>query len=91
MFEKDKQRMIDFKDWPDEDLAGIKSPALFISADHDVVIPEHTVQMSRLVKGSRLTILPGDHPAIIGEVGCNNELFRVTAGIVTEFLAQKQG
>ena len=88
MFEKDKQRMIDFKDWPNEDLAAIKTPALFISGDHDVIIPEHTVAMSRLVQGSRIAILPADHATIIGEIGNNNQLFHVTAGIVTEFLAQ---
>jgi pimeloyl-ACP methyl ester carboxylesterase len=88
MFEKDKERMITFKDWPDEDLQNIKAPALLLSADRDVMLAEHTIQMARLIPGSRFAILPADHASIIGEVGCNSELFRVTAGIVTTFLAQ---
>ena len=37
MFEKDKQRMIDFKDWSDEDVQSIKANSFIICGDHDVV------------------------------------------------------
>src|SRR4030095_3466484 len=43
MFNKDKERMLHFKDWRDEDLAAIKNPSLIIAGDKDVVTPEHAV------------------------------------------------
>jgi hypothetical protein len=33
MFNKDKERMLHFKDWKDEDLASIKNPSLIIAGD----------------------------------------------------------
>jgi pimeloyl-ACP methyl ester carboxylesterase len=50
-----------FEDWGDEVLTSIKSPTLFISGDQDVMKPEHAAAMWRLVKGSRLMILPATH------------------------------
>lgn len=91
MFEKDVQRMETFKDWPDEELEGIKAPALFMSSDKDVVIPAHTVQMSRLVPGAQLAILPGTHGFLIGEVGSGTEgskLAEVAATLVESFLKE---
>jgi pimeloyl-ACP methyl ester carboxylesterase len=61
LFEKDCKRMQMFEDWDDEVLASIKSPTLFISGDQDVMKPEHAAAMWRLVKGSRLMILPATH------------------------------
>src|SRR4030095_9544778 len=48
MFNRDKTRMLEFKDWRDEDLTSIKAPALLILADKDVVTSEHAVKMSHL-------------------------------------------
>lgn len=67
MFNKDKQRMMSFKDWKDEDLASIKAPSLLIVGDRDVVTTEHTLQMSRLIPGARLLVVPGSHGDYIGE------------------------
>lgn len=61
LFDKDSKRMQTFEDWDDQVLASIESPTLFISGDQDVMKPEHTVAMWRLVKGSRLMILPATH------------------------------
>ncbi len=61
LFDKDCKRMQTFEDWEDEVLTSIEAPALFISADKDVMKPEHTVAMWRLVKDSRLMILPTTH------------------------------
>lgn len=61
LFDKDCKRMQTFEDWDDQVLASIESPTLFISGDQDVMKPEHTVAMWRLVKGSRLMILPATH------------------------------
>ena len=68
MFEKDRSRMANFKDWADEDLKAIKAQALIISGDKDVASGEHTVKMSRLIAGSELMILPGIHGECIGEI-----------------------
>jgi pimeloyl-ACP methyl ester carboxylesterase len=54
MFEKDKKRMVDFKDWNT-----INAPALIIIDDDDVVRPEHAVEIFRLLPHARLSILPG--------------------------------
>ncbi len=91
MFNKDKQRMIDFKDIPDEAVKGIKAPALFIVADKDVITIEHTVKMSRIVPGAQLVILPGTHGTYIGEVGsvgADSKLPEATALLVREFLGK---
>jgi pimeloyl-ACP methyl ester carboxylesterase len=68
MFTKDKNRMVEFKDWNDEELQSIKIPTLIIASDRDVVKPEHTVQMHRLIPQSQLIILPGLHGEYIGEI-----------------------
>lgn len=89
MFEKDKQRVIAFKDINDSAMQSIKAPALFIVGDHDVITTEHTVKMSRLLTGSQLIILPGIHGECIGEI----EAFKkdspqpaITATLVAAFL-----
>ncbi|WP_263602808.1 alpha/beta fold hydrolase [Chryseobacterium sp. PET-29] len=61
MFDKDSKRMQTFEDWSEEILKGISSPVLFISGDKDVMKPEHTVEMWRLVEDSNLLILPATH------------------------------
>lgn len=61
LFDKDSKRMQTFEDWDDEILRNIQSPTLFITGDRDVMKPEHTVAMWRLVEGSRLIILPATH------------------------------
>ena len=65
-----KELDLTFVGWPPEDIQAIEAPALIIIGDSDVVRPEHTVEMFRLVGGgvagdlaglpsSRLAILPG--------------------------------
>lgn len=61
LFDKDCKRMQTFEDWDDEVLTSIQSPALFISGDKDVMKPEHTLAMWRLVKDSQVMILPATH------------------------------
>lgn len=69
MFNKDKARMVNFKDYSDDMLKVIKAEALFMVADKDVISVGHTLQMSRLVEGAQLIVLPGAHGAFIGEAG----------------------
>ena len=89
MFNKDKERMLHFKDWRDEDLASIKNPSLIISGDKDVVTVEHSVKMSQIIPNAQLLILPGTHGSFIGEV-CSTEegskMPETTVTMIKEFL-----
>ncbi len=88
MFEKDKKRMVEFKDWKVEDIHSINAPALIIIGD-DVVRPEHAVEMFRLLPHARLSILPGLHGACIGEVTSGMEYSKIpdlAVSIIEEFL-----
>ena len=89
MFDKDRERMLHFKDWKDEDLAAIKSATLIIAGDKDVVTPEHTLKMSEIIPGAQLLILPGTHGSFIGEVCAIEQGSKVpesTVTIIKEFL-----
>ena len=68
MFTKDKNRMLEFSDWKEEDIHSIQAPALILSGDADVVRPEHAVEMFRLISNSQLAILPGGHGQYMGEI-----------------------
>ena len=89
MFTKDRDRMIQFKDWSDDELRSIKAPALLICGDRDVVTSEHTVKMSQIIPNAQLMILPGTHGSFIGEV-CSAEegskMPGITVAAIEEFL-----
>lgn len=67
-----------FDGWRAEDLESMKTPALLLIGDSDLVRPEHTVEMFRLLGGgvvgdlvdmptSQLAVLPGtSHEGILG-------------------------
>ncbi|MGG7437542.1 alpha/beta fold hydrolase [Chryseobacterium arthrosphaerae] len=89
LFDKDCKRMQTFEDWEDKVLTSIQSPVLFISGDQDVMKPEHTVAMWRLVKDARLMILPATHgiymmPDFDGSISKN--LIDFTVNEVEKFL-----
>ncbi|MDP4265251.1 MAG: alpha/beta hydrolase [Bacteroidota bacterium] len=89
MFEKDKQRMMGFKDWKAEDIRAIHAPALIIVGDQDVIRPEHAVEMYRLLPHARLSIIPGAHGGYIGEITTgmeNSKLPDLTVSMIEEFL-----
>jgi len=91
MFEKDKQRMLDFVDLSDNDISGIKSQALLMVADRDVIRTEHVVKMSKLISNAQLVILPGVHGAMIGEnlnPDVSDKTIGITAHLVETFLNQ---
>jgi pimeloyl-ACP methyl ester carboxylesterase len=68
MFQKDCRRMQTFTGWSDEDLKSIQAPTLLISGDNDVVSPEHSAAMFRLIPHCQLAILPGGHGTYLGEL-----------------------
>lgn len=89
MFTKDRDRMVTFKDWPDDSIKSIKAPALFIVSDHDVITVDHTRKMSQLVQKGQLVVLPGVHGEFIGEICTakkDSKLPEITVGLVEEFL-----
>lgn len=67
MFNKDVQRMRSFKDWTDDEIRSIKAPALIVTGDQDLPLPEYSVELHRLIPNSRLAILPGNHGSYMGE------------------------
>ena len=89
MFNKDRARMIGFKDWQDSDLESINAPALIVSGDRDVTLSEHAVKMSKLIPNAELLIMPGVHGACLGEIETpvpNSKQPEMTALLVEEFL-----
>jgi len=89
MHNKDRDRMIAFPDWSDDDLRSIKAPALIINGDKDVVTNEHALKMSRMIPNAELMILPGVHGACLGEICVaipGSKLPEITVEMVEEFL-----
>jgi len=92
MFEKDKARMVTFKDWSDDDLRAIKAPTLFMASFNDVITVEHTNNMAHLVPGAQMIILPGAHGGFLGTTDSgipeNSTIIGVTATLVEDFLTK---
>jgi pimeloyl-ACP methyl ester carboxylesterase len=89
MHDKDRDRMLHFKDWPDEMIRSITMPTLVMASEEDVMTPEHTVQMYRLLPQGKLVILPGIHGVCIGEAITGKdetELPKITAALIERFL-----
>ena len=92
MFNKDVQRMKNFKDWSDEDIRSIQAPTLIVIGDQDLPLPEHAAAMSRLLPHGRLAILPGRHGEYFGEAlftKNNSKEPEAFAEILNEFLAAR--
>jgi len=68
MHDRDRQRMMDYKDWSEEQIRSIEAETLLVIGDVDVVKPEHAVEMYRLIPKARLSILPGGHGEYLGEI-----------------------
>lgn len=60
------RQALEFPGWRADDLRAIRSPALVIAGDDDMIRPEHAVELYRLILIARLAILPGtDHQQIV--------------------------
>ena len=89
MFNKDLKRMLEFKDMNPNDIHSIQSPVFVINGDADVVLPEHAVEMFRLLPHAKLAIIPGSHGECIGEIesaGKHSALPVLTVAMIEEFL-----
>jgi len=89
MFEKDRDRMIEFKDISDKEIKSITAPTLIINADNDVVRPEQAVELFHLIPNAHLAILPGHHGEYIGEITTlksDSEAYKFVMPMVENFL-----
>ena len=68
MHDKDAKRMQTFKDIPESELSKITAPTLIMLADQDLISVQHALEHVKTIKGSRLTVLPGNHGDYLGEV-----------------------
>jgi len=71
MYKKCSNRMINFKDFNDDELKNIKAPVLLLNAEHDVATFEHITAITRLLPISKLEIFPGGHGEYLGEITSN--------------------
>ena len=89
MHDKDAARMQSFTDIPDEALRSVRAPTLIVLGDQDIVTLEHAVELTRLISGARLLILPGGHGDYLGEAVMTQKHTRypeLTARLIDEFL-----
>jgi pimeloyl-ACP methyl ester carboxylesterase len=82
MFERDRDRMIAFKDWTDDQIRSIAAPTLLINGDKDVMTVENAVEMYRLIPDCQLAILPGIHGKYIGELATAKNGLKDAAAIM---------
>ncbi len=89
MHDKDAARMRSFEDVPDDLVRSVRAPTLIVLGDRDIVKLEHAVELTRLIPGARLLVLPGGHGDYLGEAVATQGESRVpelTAGLIEEFL-----
>ena len=89
MHDKDAARMRSFKDVPDDAVRSVRAPTLIVLGDQDIVTHEHAVELTRLIPGARLLILPGGHGDYLGEAVMTQKPTRypeLTARLIEEFL-----
>jgi pimeloyl-ACP methyl ester carboxylesterase len=68
MFNQCVGRMAHFTDIPDSAISKIMAPALILSGDKDVSLPEHAVELFRRMPHASMAIFPGGHGDYIGEL-----------------------
>jgi len=90
MYERDVARMQSFPDISEKLMKTIKAPAFIIIGDADVVLPEHAVEMYRLLPHSRLAIIPRGHGDYIGEITTPQDtvLISATVSMINKFLSE---
>jgi pimeloyl-ACP methyl ester carboxylesterase len=89
MHDKDAARMQNFKDVPDDSVRSVRARTLIVLGDHDIVKPEHAIELTRLISGARLLILPGGHGDYLGEAVMapkDSRYPELTARLIEDFL-----
>lgn len=59
VFEKTKKLWLTEPDIKKEELAMINAPTLLMVGDRDAIVPEHTLELFRSIKGAQLCVIPG--------------------------------
>ena len=80
--------MQSFKDVPDELVRSVRVPTLIVLGDQDIVRPEHAIELTALISGARLLILPGGHGDYLGEAVMTQKdspYPELTARLINEF------
>ncbi len=67
MFEKTKKLWLTEPDIQREELAMITASTLVMVCDRDAIIPEHTVELFRSIKGAQLSVIPGTTHFLLSE------------------------
>lgn len=91
MHDKDRDRMIHFKDWSDDVLKSISVPAMVMIGNKDIVKFEHAIKMSRLLPQGELVIIPGLHGEALGDICTGkpeSKLPEASADIINEFFSR---
>jgi pimeloyl-ACP methyl ester carboxylesterase len=89
MHDKDAARMQNFKDVPDVLVGSVRAPTLIVLGDQDIVKLEHAVELTRLIAGARLLVVPGGHGDYLGEAVMTQQDTRypeLTARLIEHFL-----
>jgi pimeloyl-ACP methyl ester carboxylesterase len=89
MHGKDAARMRGFEDVPDDLVRSVRAPTLIVLGDRDIVKPEHALELTRLISGARLLVLPGGHGDYLGEAVATQQETgspELTARLIGEFL-----
>lgn len=88
-FNRDVERMKNFKGWTEEQIKSIKVPVLLMSANKDICSVEYAVAMHRLFSDAQLIILPGTHGEFLGtseSIADKGWKYAYTADIIESFL-----
>lgn len=89
MFNRDVERMVNFKDISEDLVKGIKAPVLIINGDKEAVQSAHALKLSQLIPNARLAILPAGHGDYIGEICApqmDAALHERVVGMIDDFL-----
>jgi pimeloyl-ACP methyl ester carboxylesterase len=92
MHDKSLYRMQHFVGWKDAEISSIKVPALIITGDADVALPQHAVEITHLIHGAKLAVFPGGHGEYFGELVAGkkgSKIPELTAALIEEFLDTK--
>jgi hypothetical protein len=89
MHDNDTERMKNFPDISDDDVATVKVATLIMLDDRDVPTVEHAAELVRLLPNGHLIVLPGGHGDYLGELIVARQQSRypeLTSGLIEQFL-----
>lgn len=92
MHDKDADRMVHFKDIPDDIIKSIQAPTFIINGDKDVITNEHALELHKMIGNSELAIIPGGHGEYLGEITYpepDTEKIKCVISLIESFLDEK--